>query len=132
MSSQNRIKSYSYNTAILFWLRDHTSIDLYSIFREDMVDIFVRKLAHLVEYSILSIVVYWVSNKIRLRYTYILTIIFCILIAVFDELFQLFRNQRTASMLDVFIDTIGIIITVGMITLLQKIKLELINRDNSL
>jgi len=73
---------------------------------------FIRKFAHISEYIILSIVLLGLISyykKIDIKWL-IISIVICIIFASIDEFHQLFISGRTGKAIDVFIDTIGIII----------------------
>ncbi len=53
------------------------------------------------------------NNKLHKK-TYIFTIILCTLVAITDELHQLFISGRSSRPIDVFIDSIGAIIAVTL------------------
>lgn len=131
MSSQNGIKSNSYNVEIVNFLRIKGGIDLYSLFGENSVDIIIRKLGHFLEFSILSIASYLVFTVFKVRRATISTCVFCILLAAVDEMHQLFVLGRTSSVIDVIIDSVGMMMTVGVISLIRIIKYELINQEDN-
>lgn len=66
-----------------------------------------RKTAHFTLYFVLGILVYLLLNECNVSKKIILSLITCIIYATSDELHQLFINQRTAKVFDVFIDTLG-------------------------
>jgi VanZ family protein len=67
----------------------------------------------------------------KIRRATILTCLFCILLAGTDEFHQLFVLGRTSSVIDVLIDSLGVLMTVGVISLIRIIKYELINKDDN-
>lgn len=74
---------------------------------KDITSLVVRKLAHFAEYFILGILVYLTVNSYNIKYPFACSIIFCILFACGDEIHQIFSNNRSPKILDVFIDTCG-------------------------
>ncbi len=78
----------------------------------------VRKAAHIILYSVLSILVVlgWIFTMKR-YWTYIIAIILCTLYACMDEFYQTFIPGRTGLVSDVFIDSIGIWLGVLLIAL---------------
>lgn len=64
----------------------------------------VRKLGHIIIYFILSLIIFKIINK------YLYTIIICLIISIIDELIQRYMPGRNSSIVDVFIDLLGIII----------------------
>ena len=79
-----------------------------------LVQLIVRKCAHLTEYAILAVLVWFARRKVagsfrtwswREVFTFILPFVF--LYAVSDELHQTFVPGRQGSPIDVMIDTVG-------------------------
>lgn len=72
---------------------------------------YIRKIAHITEYIILAIVLLGLISQYKvLNYKYILISIgVCILFACFDEAHQLFIKGRTGKIIDIVIDTFGIL-----------------------
>ena len=73
----------------------------------------IRKIAHMSEYFILSLLVINViiqfKGKIKYKH-YIISICFCLIYAITDELHQTFVPGRCGQAIDVFIDTFGAIL----------------------
>lgn len=131
MSSQEALKSNSYNMELIKLLKLKWGIDLYSLFGYKYVDIIIRKLGHFFEFAMLSLSFYLVFSAFKFRRATILTIVFCILFAFADEFHQLFVQGRTASFIDVIIDFLGVMTVTSAISLGRVIKLELFNRENN-
>ncbi len=75
----------------------------------------IRKLAHMIEYSVLSILIWSVCfgfRKMPRKYAYILPVIFTASIAVIDERNQTTISGRYGSWFDVCVDITASIITV--------------------
>ena len=68
---------------------------------------YIRKAAHFTEYFILSILVLSLIKETLLDKKYLLVIMFCLTIAIWDEIHQLFILQRNGNIFDVLIDTSG-------------------------
>ncbi len=91
----------------------------------DLSTFFVRKLAHFSEFFILFGLFY---NYFRCSYSYsfkllLFCLLFCFFYAVFDEVHQLFILERSASFIDVLIDTSGSLV-LFLIVLVKKGVLE--------
>lgn len=71
----------------------------------------VRKIAHITEYFILSLLVSLLLKEYKLSIKNIITItlIICIIYASTDEIHQLLISKRSGKITDVLIDSIGII-----------------------
>jgi hypothetical protein len=76
MSSQNAINSNNYNLEVVNTIRTRCGIDLYSLFGNEYVDIIIRKLGHIFEFSILSAAVYLVLYAFKVKRITLLTIFF--------------------------------------------------------
>lgn len=93
----------------------------------DKTFLFVRKFAHTTEYFILGLLM---MNVIKDYFEFdkkmiLISIILCILYACTDEVHQLFIPGRSGQLLDILIDSIGIVIgtyTYYFIYCLLKIK----------
>lgn len=84
----------------------------------DMIQVAVRKLGHVTEYFILGILLFRAfrggSKELRsLRWALVSSIV-VLLYAVSDEFHQSFIAARTASLVDVGIDTLGGILAQGV------------------
>ena len=83
-----------------------------------LVSLIVRKMAHFLEYFILGILMLNVivnyNKKIYLAY------IFSILYACLDEVHQLFVSGRSGQIMDVLIDSMGIIIGILLVIFVKK------------
>lgn len=130
MSSQNAIKSNNYNLEVVNIIRTRCEIDLYSLFGNGYIDIIIRKLGHFFEFSILSAAVYLVLYAFKVRRITLLTILFCIFLGFTDEFHQFYVPGRSFSLIDVSIDSLGILTTISGISLLRMIKIELFNVED--
>lgn len=84
----------------------------------------LRKLAHVAEYFILSILVYNILKFFRkTNKNYLLTIIFCFLFAIADEYHQTLINGRTGQFSDCLIDMAGCLLYLIFVKLIEVIKL---------
>lgn len=87
--------------------------------------LWVRKLAHISEYTVLSFFVYaYFSNfQYGSKRTIILTYVVSLLYAVSDELHQTFVPNRSGNLIDVGVDSIGIILGIIISIILKKYKI---------
>jgi VanZ family protein len=76
------------------------------------LNIFIRKLGHLLEYGLLAFLVSLtiVSNRIKKDSAFLMTIAICALVASLDEFIQSNTDGRNGRIPDVFIDISGSII----------------------
>ena len=85
----------------------------------EMVSLIIRKLAHISEYFVLVLLsINYFKECIKKPIG--ISIIFSILYACSDEFHQLFVSGRGASVTDVFIDCIGIVIGVVLYFILKN------------
>lgn len=76
-----------------------------------LYDTILRKGAHISEYAVLAWLVSWAWSRVKHRW-YILAL--CLTYAASDEIHQLFIRDRSGQLLDVAIDTVGILIGLGL------------------
>lgn len=95
----------------------------------------IRKLAHLTIFCVLQMIVFAVmryNGKSILKST-IYSMLAVILYAIFDEIHQYFIPGRSCQVKDVFIDTIGGSVGLGIsyiIVLVKSIFFKVLNRQN--
>ncbi len=138
LSNENGITSTERSNAAVRFIE--------SIFGEGAVtDIVVRKVAHVVEYSILTVLSFCAvrfTNRISVVKSYAespvkiiksdnemyiaISMWLSLLTAVVDEYHQLFVDGRDGSMKDVVIDSIGIVIVLIIIRIIFSIHLRFI------
>lgn len=84
----------------------------------------IRKSAHFLIYLILGIITFLTCKNFNIKKPFWYAIIFCFLYACSDELHQYFISERTARVLDVLIDTLGALLGISIIYLINKINLK--------
>lgn len=91
---------------------DYFALDIKS--SEDTISFVVRKLAHFSIYFLGGILIYNFINtfSINKKYIIIFSIVLGVAYACTDELHQLFIDGRSAQMMDVFIDSCGVVLAV--------------------
>lgn len=71
----------------------------------------VRKGAHIFLYFVLSILVFLFFKEVYIKKDlFLVTIFFCLFCACTDEIHQLFIEGRSGQIVDVFVDSIGILL----------------------
>ena len=106
---------------------DRTSFVWADLLREilpvsrDLANGMIRKSAHMAEYAVLS----WLTARVllhRFRLCRPFPVAFCfsVLYAVGDEVHQIFVPRRIGSAVDVGIDTIGILIGLGIYSFCRR------------
>ena len=89
-----------------------------------IIEPYVRKIAHFSEYAVGVILFFLLLNtfpKITLKLKNILSSIITIIYAISDEIHQLYIPGREGKIVDVYIDTLGIITGVIFINIIIKI-----------
>lgn len=84
----------------------------------------IRKGAHMAEYAVFSACCYfalWVWSLKR-NYRYFAAVLIAFLYAATDEIHQLFVPGRTGQLKDVFIDTLGAILMMLILYLINKMS----------
>jgi VanZ family protein len=84
---------------------------------------FVRKCAHVTEYAILALLVYWafrMSPEMPARRKVFWCLIVVVLYAASDEIHQRFVPTREGSAIDVLIDTSGAVAALVLLWLLAR------------
>lgn len=95
-------------------------VSLAKLFRPDVnvltLNQFIRKCAHFLAYLVLGIVVLFAMRRIGLtgKKGVGLTLLLCIGYAITDELHQAFVPGRTPKLMDVFIDSSGALLGIGI------------------
>ena len=84
----------------------------------------IRKLAHLSEFAILTYLLYITINDYIIDRKYLYTLLLSYTCSILDEMHQLFIRYRSGSFYDVSIDSLSIFITLSIIILINKKKLN--------
>jgi len=92
-----------------------------------IVDIFhfiIRKGAHMTEYAILYFLTQQLSStfNIKLKWSFLYPLFFCVGYAFLDEFHQLFIQGRAGKIMDVFIDSCGAVLMMGVMYLFYKYR----------
>ena len=86
----------------------------------DTFGFFIRKLAHFSEYFILYIITYECFKEYNCPKLIVVSVLFCVLYASFDEFHQLFVDGRCGQLSDVIIDSSGSIVSCFLWRLVKK------------
>lgn len=90
-----------------------------------LMELPVRKMAHMLEYAVLLATIYIPINinfQITLRNKAIISYIIAVLYAASDEIHQLFVVGRSGRVADVLIDSIGVTVSLVILVLITKHK----------
>ena len=85
-----------------------------------MMEKVIRKMAHVIEFGILVVLCFNVLKDYKVKHIYYLSFLISFLYACFDEWHQLFIDGRSGEVLDVIIDTSGIVIFLIILYYLTK------------
>ena len=84
-------------------------VNIFNIKNIDLITFIVRKCAHITEYLILGILMLNCLKDYNIKNVLMVSILLCILYSCGDEIHQLFVSGRSGEVIDVLIDTIGIV-----------------------
>lgn len=104
----------------------HIDKNLNEIEKEKLIEnsqFIVRKLAHFTIYTIAGINLYGFINtyKIKNKSKIIGVLLVGIIYATSDEIHQMFSGERTPAVMDVFIDSCGVLFGINMFLITNKI-----------
>ena len=110
------------NTLVSVHLKEKPLTKLEKLELIETLNVPIRKLAHFTEYLILCLL--WINalNKSNVKHKYLLAILFSIIYAISDEYHQTFISGRSGQLLDVLIDSSGVITGSIINKLLNKIR----------
>lgn len=123
---QSAALSYTLSGGLSSWIYENTGI-FYHNFSFAMFHLFVRKLAHVCEYIILTFFLFFGFSPFELSFKNKITYVVLIAMgfACIDETLQLFVDGRSGSFVDILIDAIGVLLSVVG-------YLYLVNRKNDI
>lgn len=93
---------------------------IFKIDNLELLSFIIRKLAHITEYLILGILMINCLKDYRIKNLFIVSILLCILYSCTDEIHQLFVSGRCGSVIDVMIDSFGIILSIFIYKLIKN------------
>ena len=101
---------------VIFFISAQTKSDMPHC-PNDILDWPLKKLAHLMEYGVLTLLLWWaisgsLGDRARWWHVWVIPTV-CVAYAALDEYHQSFVAGRGSSMSDVLIDTLGILLTLG-------------------
>ena len=94
--------------------------NILNIYNTEILEIIIRKSAHLFEYIVLGILSINCLKDYKTNKYVFISIIFCIVYACTDELHQLFIPGRSGNIVDIIIDTLGSIIGITLYNFIYK------------
>lgn len=102
---------------------------IYSIFNisktniDEVVQIIhnpIRECAHAFEYFMLGFLTFKNLENFNIKNKYKITLLFCFIFTLFDEIHQIFVSGRTFQTIDILIDTLGLILVLLLIKITKK------------
>lgn len=118
MSHSSAIDSSNQSGVITSFLNNILKID-----NVEILEIIIRKFAHLFEYIVLGILIINCLKDYQINKYIFISIIFCIIFACLDEIHQLFISGRNGNVVDIIIDTFGSTIGITLYNFIcNKIK----------
>jgi VanZ family protein len=80
----------------------------------------LRKVAHFLEYTVLGIFMHMTFSETKCRRKVLTCAIACVLIAMSDEVLQLFVPERAGRCMDILIDSCGAITGIFLVRLIKN------------
>lgn len=117
MSSFNSVESSNQSNFIVDIIAN-----IFKIENIELLNLIIRKLAHYIEYLILGILVINMFIKNNIPQSYLISIIFCVIYAISDEIHQFLIPGRACQIKDILIDSIGSITGIYLYKLISKRK----------
>ena len=93
---------------------------IFKIDNLELLSFIIRKLAHITEYFILGVLMINCLKDYKIKNIFIIAILLSILYSCTDEIHQLFISGRSGSIIDVMIDSIGIILGIYIYKLFRN------------
>ena len=85
----------------------------------DMWHMILRKCAHFTEFAVLGVLSSLTLLQTKVSRRVLMTMVFCLAVAVMDEILQLFVDGRAGRFVDVMIDGTGALSGIGVIGVLR-------------
>ena len=117
MSSFNSVESSNQSNFIVDIIAN-----IFKIENIELLSFIIRKIAHYTEYLILGLLVINMYIKNNINNLYLISIIFCIIYAISDEIHQFLIPGRACQIKDILIDSIGSITGIYLYKLISKRK----------
>ena len=106
LSNENGMQSSSLSNGLLLHIANFFKVSDIDWF-VDTFGLIIRKGAHFSEYFILYILTIECFREYKVNHLVLISFLFCVIYASFDEFHQLFIDGRCGQFKDVLIDSIG-------------------------
>ena len=106
--------SQNFNTSNLRSYNIINKFNIGNVERQYIANKILRKIAHIMEYMGLTLVILIILKSFKLNKEYIIltSLLLCVLIGLEDEYYQSFIPGRSSKVLDVFVDFLGGILAI--------------------
>ena len=106
--------SQNFNTSNLRSYNIINKFNIGNVERQYIANKILRKIAHIMEYMGLTLVILIILKSFKLNKEYIIltSLLLCVLIGLADEYYQSFIPGRSSKVLDVFVDFLGGILAI--------------------
>lgn len=96
----------------------------------DQYNLVLRKIAHFSLYFLLGTgaMGFLLTTSLKMRYSFALSLLFCVLFAATDELHQFLSGTRNGNPLDVLLDSAGALLSILLLSFSVKVKDRMITR----
>ena len=101
--------------SLIFYLSSFHELEL----KGDLapLDYLARKLAHTTEYALLTVLINWPLTHEKIKSPLVVAGIVAFFYALSDEIHQAFVPGRSARIFDIGVDTLGILLSIGLTSL---------------
>lgn len=96
----------------------------------DLYNLVLRKIAHFSLYFLLGTgtMGFLLTTSMKVKYSFVLSLLFCILFAATDELHQFLSGTRNGNLLDVLLDSVGALLSILILFFTVRIKDKVITK----
>ena len=96
----------------------------------DQYNLVLRKIAHFSLYFLLGTgtMGFLLTTSLKVKYSFVLSLLFCVLFAATDELHQFLSGTRNGNPLDVLLDSSGALLSIFLLSFAVKVKNRMITR----
>ena len=87
----------------------------------DQYNLVLRKIAHFSLYFLLGTgaMGFLLTTSMKVKYNFVLSLLFCVLFAVTDEFHQFLSGTRNGNPLDVLLDSMGAVVAISLLTFIR-------------
>lgn len=95
----------------------------------DQYNLVLRKIAHFSLYFLLGAgtMGFLLTTPLKVKYSFVLSLLFCILFAATDEFHQFLSGTRNGNPFDVLLDSMGAMVAISLLTFIRVRKREILH-----